>query len=139
MLSRRYETALYCSRPASRLASSGAPAQVLPSEPVTMAGGRVVLGGDVAVSVAPDDPGFFNYSDYEHNTLREMRLGRDRVGARHRIACRSSARSAARTSRTLWPFALYARITSSARPAARRADRPHSADVRRVHAAGLQP
>ena len=39
--------------------ASVAAAQVLPSEPVTLAGGRVVLGADAAVSVGPDDPGFF--------------------------------------------------------------------------------
>ncbi len=44
-------------------------AQALPSEPISIAGGRLVLGGDVAVPVAPSDPGYFNYTDYEHNTL----------------------------------------------------------------------
>src|SRR5688500_3371254 len=27
------------------------------------------------VSVGSDDPGFFNYSDYEHNMMRAVRLG----------------------------------------------------------------
>src|SRR5688572_20856808 len=53
----------------------GAAAQALPSEPITAGNGRVVVGGDVAVSFAPQDPGFFNYSDYEHSTLRELRFG----------------------------------------------------------------
>ena len=55
--------------------ASAAAAQALPSEPVTLGGGRVVIGGNVAASIAPEDPGFFNYSDYEHSTLRELRIG----------------------------------------------------------------
>jgi len=36
------------------LAGSAA-AQALPSEPISVAGGRLVVGGDAAVSVAPAD------------------------------------------------------------------------------------
>src|SRR5688500_12258989 len=49
-------------------AATGAAAQSLPSEPATFANGRVVVGGDVSVAFAPQDLGFFNYSDYEHST-----------------------------------------------------------------------
>ena len=56
------------------MASIGA-AQTLPADPMTLAGGRVVVSGDAAAGVAPADNGFFNYSDYEHSTLREIRLG----------------------------------------------------------------
>ena len=48
------------------LNAGSAAAQAIPSEPVTLGGGRVVIGGDVAIGVAPEDEGFFNYSDYEH-------------------------------------------------------------------------
>ena len=44
--------------------------QALPSEPLSFADGRVTVGGDVSVSVAPEDTGFFNYTDYEHSALR---------------------------------------------------------------------
>jgi hypothetical protein len=90
--------------------ASAAAGQALPSEPVTMAGGRVVLGADAAVSVSPDDPGFFNYSDYEHNTLREVRLG---VTASVRATDRLSFLGEMRTENfgALRPFAFYARIT----------------------------
>jgi hypothetical protein len=44
--------------------------QVLPSEPLSFAGGRVTVGGDVSVSVGSEDSGFFNYTDYEHSALR---------------------------------------------------------------------
>lgn len=49
-------------------------AQTLPSEPVVLGAGRVTLGGDVSWSIAPEDTGFFNYTDYEHSTLRMLRL-----------------------------------------------------------------
>jgi len=48
--------------------------QALPSEPITFADGRVTISGDVSVAVAPEDPGFFNYTDYEHSALRLFRL-----------------------------------------------------------------
>src|SRR5262245_27935686 len=44
--------------------------QALPSEPISVADGRVTVGGDVSVSVGAEDPGFFNYTDYEHSALR---------------------------------------------------------------------
>src|SRR3990167_3094190 len=83
-------------------------AQGLPSEPVSIAGGRVVLGGEAAVSVAPPDPGFFNYTDYEHNTLREVRIG---VTASVRANSRLAFLGELRTDNLdrVSPFALYAR------------------------------
>ena len=50
-------------------------AQTLPADPVVFGDGRVTLGGDVSWSIAPRDDGFFNYTDYEHSTLRKLRLG----------------------------------------------------------------
>src|SRR5665213_74128 len=49
-------------------------AQTLPSEPVSLAGGRITLSGDVSASIAPTDEGFFNYTDYEHSALRLFRV-----------------------------------------------------------------
>src|SRR5262245_61009982 len=49
-------------------------AQGLPSEPLTFAGGRVTVGADVSASFGGDDPGFFNYTDYDHSALRTFRL-----------------------------------------------------------------
>jgi hypothetical protein len=51
-----------------------APGQTLPSEPLALADGHVTIGGDVSGTVGPDDPGFFNYTDYEHSTLRLFRV-----------------------------------------------------------------
>ncbi len=50
-----------------------AAAQALPSEPIVI-GDRLTISGDVSASVAPDDPGFFNYTDYEHSALRMLRV-----------------------------------------------------------------
>jgi hypothetical protein len=55
-------------------ASSPLHAQMLPSDPIAFADGRVTLGGDVSWSIAPEDTGFFNYTDYDHSSLRMVRL-----------------------------------------------------------------
>jgi len=49
-------------------------AQVPPSEPIALAGGRVTVAADVSASVGPEDAGFFNYTDYEHSVLRLFRV-----------------------------------------------------------------
>jgi hypothetical protein len=49
-------------------------AQLLPEEPISLAGGHVVLGGEVTFTVGPDDPGFFNYTTYEFSALRSLRM-----------------------------------------------------------------
>jgi hypothetical protein len=54
--------------------STPAAAQYLPSGPIALADGRVTIGGDVSASVGSADPGFFNYTDYEHSALRLMRV-----------------------------------------------------------------
>jgi hypothetical protein len=86
-----------------------AAAQGLPSEPFTFGGGRVVIGGDAAAAIAPEDTGFFNYSDYEHSTLREFRAG---LSALIRAGARVSILGELRTENfdRLRPFALYVRI-----------------------------
>lgn len=55
---------------AARLAA----AQTLPSEPIALANGRVTISGDVSASFGSEDPGFFNYTDYDHSALRMLRL-----------------------------------------------------------------
>jgi hypothetical protein len=55
--------------------AAGVRAQGLPSEPFTLGEDRAVFGGDIALAIAPQDSGFFNYGDYQHSTLREARLG----------------------------------------------------------------
>jgi hypothetical protein len=51
-------------------------AQTLPEGPIRAFDGRVTVGGEItAVAGTIDDVAFFNYTDYEHNALRMMRLG----------------------------------------------------------------
>ena len=45
-------------------------AQVLPAGPFALAGGRLVVSGEVIATVAPEDTGYFNYTDYEQSALR---------------------------------------------------------------------
>ena len=56
-------------------AAESATAQVLPEEPISLAGGHLVLGAEFTATVAPDDPGFFNYTSYEFSALRNVRMG----------------------------------------------------------------
>lgn len=51
-----------------------AAAQWLPEQPLTFAGGHVVFGAEVSGTIAPEDPGFFNYTSYEFSALRNFRV-----------------------------------------------------------------
>ena len=53
-------------------AAGPAAAQGLPSEPIALADGRVTISGDVSAGFGSDDPGFFNYTDYQHSALRML-------------------------------------------------------------------
>lgn len=57
------------------LVPTPAAAQWLPEQPISMAGGHVVLGAEISGTFAPDDPGFYNYTSYEFSALRNFRLG----------------------------------------------------------------
>jgi hypothetical protein len=53
-----------------------ASAQALPEGPIRAFDGRVVVSGEVIATAGnSDDVAFFNYTDYEHNALRMIRLG----------------------------------------------------------------
>jgi hypothetical protein len=92
-------------------AASVAAAQELPSSPISIAGGRVVLGTDLSVTAtAQEDEGaWFNYTDYQHNALRLLRLG---VTANIRIAERFSLLTELRSQNgeSVEPYALYVRV-----------------------------
>lgn len=94
-------------------------AQGLLSEPVVFGGGRVTLGGNVtwtascanttAPGVCDADTGFFNYSDYEHSTLRMLRLGLiGSVKANERVAFLGEIRT--ENGGLPQPYALYVRV-----------------------------
>jgi hypothetical protein len=84
-------------------------AQTLPSEPIVFGDGRVTLGGNVSLSVAPEDTGFFNYTDYEHSTLRMARLAlMASVKAGDHLALLAEVRS--ENGEHPEPYGLYLRI-----------------------------
>jgi hypothetical protein len=61
-------------------AASRAGAQILPENPVRSADGRLVLSAEVIGTFgSQDDVTFFNYTDYEHNALRMLRIGTSAV------------------------------------------------------------
>jgi hypothetical protein len=61
---------------ASAATASRADAQPLPEGPFRALDGRVAVSGEVVATLGSlDELAWFNYTDYEHNALRMMRLG----------------------------------------------------------------
>ena len=89
--------------------ASSAGAQGLPSEPIAFAGGRVTVAGDVSASFGSDDPGFFNYTDYEYSALQNFRFG---VSAEIRASQRVQVLAELRLDQgdVFEPYGLYVRI-----------------------------
>lgn len=88
---------------------SAAGAQTLPSEPVALAGGRVTIGADVSASFGGSDPGFFNYTDYDHSALRMLRIDvTGAVNAGDHITVLAEVRT--ENVGGIVPYALYVRI-----------------------------
>ena len=89
--------------------ASPAHAQTLPSEPIALADGRVTVGGDVSASFGSRDPGFFDYTDYEHSALRLLRID---VSAAAKAGPHLSVLGEVRTENlnSVQAYALYARI-----------------------------
>ena len=57
------------------LAAASAAAQPLPEGPFRSPDGSLIVGGEIVGTLGPaDDTAFFNYTDYEHNALRMLRL-----------------------------------------------------------------
>ncbi len=52
-----------------------AAAQGWPDETASLDGGKITLGGEITATVAPEDAGHFNYTDYERSALQLIRLG----------------------------------------------------------------
>jgi hypothetical protein len=89
--------------------SARAAAQPLPTEPVSIGGGRLVLGAELSATTAPEDPGFFNYTDYEYSALRNIRLGlAAEVRATERLQLLAEVRLD--HGRTFQPYGFYVRI-----------------------------
>ncbi len=83
--------------------------QGLPTEPVSLGDGRVIIGAEVTAVVATEDPGFFNYTDYEYSALRNFRIG---ITAAVRASQRVQFLGEVRMDHgdLIRPFAFYARI-----------------------------
>jgi hypothetical protein len=78
-------------------------------EPVSLLGGRLRLGGEVSGTIAPEDLGWFNYSDYETSSLRLFRVD---LMAEARLASVASVLFDARSDNLEAPrvYALYLRL-----------------------------
>jgi hypothetical protein len=93
-------------------------AQGLPSEPLVFGDGRVAISGGASITVScagsvakgcGEDAGFFNYSDYEHSTLRMMRLTANAaVRANGYVSFLTEVRS--ENGDPPVPYALYVRV-----------------------------
>src|SRR4029079_15824380 len=86
-------------------------AQELPSAPVSLAGGRLVVGTDVSLSATPqsDNQAWFDYTDYSHDALRMLRAG---ITAALRPNDRASFVVDVPTENgdAIRPYALYVRV-----------------------------
>jgi hypothetical protein len=97
-----------------------AEAQVLPSEPLTFGTGWLTIGGDVSATAScasvagnsshcTNDTGFFNYTDYQHSTLRMLIVGiTTEVKAGDRLSVLAEIRS--ENGGLPNPYALYVRV-----------------------------
>lgn len=100
-------------------APCGVNAQGLPGEPLIFGDGRVAVSGDVSLTMscshAPDaaactqDPGYFNFADYDDSTLRMVRAG---LNTSVRLGRRLTALADLRiqNARTPRPYGFYLRI-----------------------------
>jgi len=96
------------------LASTAARAQDWPDGPLTAFDGHVVVGGEALLTIAPEDLGFFNYTDYERSALQLVRLGIvTMVHAGDRVSFVAELRAEGDTSGGPWtgvPYAAYVRL-----------------------------
>lgn len=92
------------------LVPRGIAAQMLPGGPVTAFDGRLSVGAEVAATYGDDDhTAYFNYTDYEHNTLRMLRIA---LAAAWRPATRVELVGEVRSEDfdTIRPYAAYVRV-----------------------------
>jgi hypothetical protein len=97
---------------AGTLAVPRSAAQGLPEGPITFADGRVVMSGEVTATgstASAADEGWFNYSSYEHSTLRNLRIA---VAGQATLTPRVSLVGELRTDHLeiVQPYGLFLRI-----------------------------
>lgn len=94
-------------------------AQAVTSEPIVFGGGRVTVGGDLSGTFScaesaetgscGDDTGYFNYSDYDHSTLRMLRFDlKAAVRANRHLSVLAEVRT--ETGQYPEPYALFVRL-----------------------------
>src|SRR5512135_2396914 len=78
-------------------------------EPLAFLGGRLGLGGEVSGTIAPEDDGYFNYSDYGVSSLRLFRID---LAGEVRLASFASVLADVRSDNVGSPrmYALYLRL-----------------------------
>ena len=92
------------------LVPRGIAAQTLPGGPVTAFDGRLSVGAEVSATYGDEDhSAYFNYTDYEHNTLRMMRIA---LAAAWRPAARFELVGEVRSEDfdQVRPYAAYLRV-----------------------------
>lgn len=85
-------------------------AQALPTGPVSAFDGRLAVGAEVSATIgAEDETAYFNYTDYEHNTLRMFRVA---LSASWRPFERIAAVAEVRSEdlNIVRPYAAYVRV-----------------------------
>src|SRR5579864_8080171 len=89
--------------------AAAARAQTLPSGPISIDEVRLVIGGDISATIGSTDPGFFNYTDYDHSALRLLQID---VTAAVRVGDHLSLLGEVRTENTdtIEAYAAYVRI-----------------------------
>lgn len=85
-------------------------AQHWPTEPIALAGGRLIIGGDLSATYGSEDPGWFTYTDYETSAIRRVRAGVTlEARATDRVSFLTEIR--AETGVGVTPYAWYVRIS----------------------------
>ncbi len=89
-------------------------AQFPPAGPITLAGGRLTISGEAAVSIAPEDEAYFNYSTAAYDLLRLVRFdGSAAFRLNSRFSLLGDVRVLGAIGEGGWtvdPYALFARI-----------------------------
>lgn len=78
-------------------------------DPLAFFGGRLRLGGEVSGTIAPEDGGYFNYTNYQTSSLRLLRLD---LAAEVRLLTAASVVGEVRSDNLSAPrvYALYLRV-----------------------------
>lgn len=89
---------------------AAAHAQPLLTEPIVFGDGHVTIGGNLSATLGTDDPGYFNYTDYDHSALRLMRVHVSATirGIGNRVAIVAELQT--ENFDGVRPYALYGRI-----------------------------